>query len=91
MDARIRGALKPGGIYLEGDYVDSKKQAERARAPYQEIRDQCGGQREGSRHIDIPSSLEMLQRLFREAAFSAMKLLWQRGETAVYLAENSRG
>jgi tRNA (cmo5U34)-methyltransferase len=84
--SRVRAALKPGGIYLEGDYVVSKEQAELALATYQEIRDQCAGQRERRRHIDIPSSLDMLQRLFREAGFSEMKLLWQRGKAAVYLA-----
>lgn len=83
---RIRRALKPGGQYVEGDWVvaPEKEQAllEAHRAQVGE-RESAG---EGAYHVDIPFSLATQRRLLRAAGFDKVEVVWQVEEAAVYVA-----
>jgi tRNA (cmo5U34)-methyltransferase len=82
---RIRSALKPGGIYIEGDYVVSPADEEQFLAEYAaQIAERATS--DGYYHLDIPFSLETQFRLLREADFATVELLWQAGLSAVYVA-----
>jgi tRNA (cmo5U34)-methyltransferase len=81
---KINRALKPGGKYIEADYVVSKGKEVHLLALYQEKAD--AGYLDGSYHLDIPMSVEMIKALLFEAGFSNTEIVWQLGESAVLKA-----
>jgi tRNA (cmo5U34)-methyltransferase len=80
----IRRLLRPGGLYIEGDYVvtpeKEKDLLRRYRRSVADIKDV----KSGSYHIDIPFSLATQRELFTEAGFSDFTLIHTEGETAIY-------
>jgi tRNA (cmo5U34)-methyltransferase len=85
--AKIRRALKPGGGYVEGDYVVSPQQEARLLAAYRERMDAADPAQEGLYHVDIPLSLPHQRALLLGAGFARVEVLWQEGEAAVYVAQ----
>ena len=89
--AGIRAALKPGGVYIEGDSVTPPEMEAQFLAEYREQIDPLPQPAPGQYHIDVPLSLETQRRLLLEAGFRGVELLWQRDpldmwNAAVYLA-----
>jgi tRNA (cmo5U34)-methyltransferase len=84
---KIRRALKPGGGYIEGDYVVSKAEEERLTNAFRQTADSAGpGAEAGAYHLDIPLALETQRRLLLEAGFAGVEVIWHEGEAAVYVA-----
>ncbi len=83
---RIFNALKPGGLYIEGDYVVSRAKEVLALAAYYDRIGPDFPEREGHLHLDIPLSRERQLELLREAGFSAVEITWEREEAAVFMA-----
>lgn len=82
---KIKGALKPGGRYIEGDYVVTP---EKEQYLLEEYRRAIAELPEGELyHIDIPFSLATQRRLFQNAGFRKFNLLWQQDEQMIYVAE----
>jgi hypothetical protein len=79
--------LKEGGTYIEGDYVVSDEEASQLLAEYREKMEQVEKRGEGIYHIDIPLTVEMQQELLLEAGFAEVKLIWEEGESVVYVAK----
>jgi tRNA (cmo5U34)-methyltransferase len=80
---RIRQSLRPGGIYIEGDYyVTAAEEAESVKRR-EAILSQC---EDGLYHIDIPFTLDTQRRLLLEAGFTAFDVMWQVGDKAVITA-----
>lgn len=82
----IRKALKPGGKYIEGDYVTTPEKEKQVRDSYYRIHRENRDIEDGTHHIDIECSLETQKGLLLEAGFSNMEVIWQQGETAIYTA-----
>ncbi len=80
---RIFNALKPGGSYIEGDYIVSVEKMNRLLA---EFRCMPAAYQEGGHHIDIPLSLDIQKALLRAAGFTSIDVVYQRGENVILTA-----
>jgi len=77
---KIWAALKPGAIYIEGDYYVDPAQEKKLQEQYlqgEQVED-------GYYHLDIPLSLPSQQKLLQQAGFRQVEMEWL-GE------ENGRG
>jgi tRNA (cmo5U34)-methyltransferase len=83
---KIRRALKPGGIYVEGDSVTTPAMEQTFRAAYHEQMAAMPQAGEGHYHIDVPFSLDTQRALLLEAGFTQVDLIWQKDSTAVWNA-----
>ena len=79
---RIRQSLKPGGLYIEGDYVVTPDKERRLLCKHKGLLPDQSDRK--LYHIDIPFSLQTQRELFREAGFGDFELIWRRGEQLVY-------
>ncbi|MEA4884897.1 MAG: class I SAM-dependent methyltransferase [Clostridia bacterium] len=92
--SRIAGALKGGGMYIEGDYVVSPEEERLLFARYAEIVKSlraAGAIEEddpvdGKYHIDIPLSAESQVAVLREAGFADVEVVFTQGAAAVFCA-----
>ncbi|MFZ5814610.1 MAG: class I SAM-dependent methyltransferase [Bacillota bacterium] len=85
--ARIRAALRPGGLYVEGDwYVGPEEEAQflqRRASLLSQVEPGAGA----LYHVDIPFTLETQRRLLEQAGFSSVSVPWQEGDKAVLRAQ----
>jgi tRNA (cmo5U34)-methyltransferase len=79
--AAICRALRPGGRYIEGEYVVAEAEEQRRLA---EVQRQARTEAAGTYHLDLPLSLATQQRLLAEAGFGLVDVIWHKGEAAVY-------
>ena len=82
---RIRMALKPGGCFINGDYIVSPKEASEMLAAYQAA---TVGMKpdEGPVHIDIPFCMEDELDVLRRAEFDSIEVPYHRAAAAVFVA-----
>ncbi len=83
---RIHRALKPGGAYVEGDYVVSEDKERQFLAEYASNSKMLADSAAGAYHIDIPLSLHTQRKLLAVAGYEHIKTVWQEGEAAVLVA-----
>lgn len=81
---RIRRALKPGGLYVEGDYVVSPPEARDMMAAFDRIMEGTGG--DALYHIDIPFSVADQIATLQNAGFAEVDVAWKDGIRAVFTA-----
>ena len=73
---KIFGALKPGGLYIEGDFIVNALMAEQYRRRYAIIAANLPHKaKAGEYHIDIPCTVEAQQALLCTAGFGVVELL----------------
>ncbi|MGM0421218.1 MAG: class I SAM-dependent methyltransferase [Bacillota bacterium] len=84
---KIVHSLKPGGKYIEGDYVVDEGKEQRLLQQYRGRMEREEFLREDFYHLDIPFSLETQEDLFERAGFKFFKLIYAFGETAVYTGQ----
>jgi len=82
----IHKGLKPGGFYIEGDYVVTKGEEEELFKRYAEFRRMHPEVANGAYHIDIPFSPETQLRLLLDAGFAEVEVAWSGEGTAVFVA-----
>jgi len=83
---RILAALKPGGLYIEGDYVVSRAKEVLVLADFQDRIGLDTPDGAGKYHLDLPLSRERQLRLLREAGFPRAEIVWDGDEAAVFAA-----
>jgi tRNA (cmo5U34)-methyltransferase len=83
---KIRQALKPGGKYIEGDYITTQEKEKQVRDDFFKLRKSDPSLVDGTHHIDFECSLETQKDLLLKAGFTRVDVLWEYGETAVYTA-----
>ena len=83
---KIRQALKPGGKYIEGDYITTPEKEKQIRDDFLKLRTSDPDLADGTHHIDLECSLETQKGLLLRAGFARVDVLWEYGETAVYSA-----
>ncbi|MEE4194740.1 MAG: class I SAM-dependent methyltransferase [Anaerolineae bacterium] len=83
----IRQLLKPGGKYIEGDYIVSQDAADEEMAAYQAALGAESATQDGVYHLDIPMTAETLTALLRKAGFSTVDVIWQQEVNAILVAE----
>lgn len=80
---RICRALRPGGRYVEGDYVVSPEEDESLLQAY---RERMNGPGDGRYHIDVPFSVPTQKRLLIEAGFTTVEVVYHQHSAAVLVA-----
>jgi len=85
---KIARALKPGGEYIEGDYIALSREEESSFLAERRQRLK-GTDKEDSAlyHIDIPFTLGKQEKLLSRAGFHDFQVIYQAGENAVYRAK----
>jgi tRNA (cmo5U34)-methyltransferase len=83
---KIMKALKPGGKYIEGDYITTPEKEKQIRRDFLKLRASDPDLVDGTHHIDLECSLETQKGLLLKAGFARVDVLWEYGETAVYSA-----
>lgn len=83
---KIRSALKPGGLYIECDYM-AKDQAEEDFyfSELARIRKEQNISENEFVHYDTPCTVENQIKMFKEAGFKESKKVWQMGQTVIIL------
>ncbi len=81
---RIYKALKPEGLYIEGDYVVDQTKESRLYEEYLKIKEEKNIEIDGSFHIDIPFSIKTQKQLFDETGFKTFQLHYHENEAVVY-------
>ena len=84
---RIMDSLKPGGIFIEGDFIVSKDEERKYLSRYEEISKNNPTITDGSHHIDIPMTLETQKQLLIEVGFSKIDVIWEGSRAAAYIAK----
>ena len=84
---KILKSLKPGGLYIEGDYVVSEETSREMQSAYAELREKHGAVGDGLYHLDLPLTLPVQKRLLLEAGFGIVREHWKQGEAVVLSAE----
>jgi tRNA (cmo5U34)-methyltransferase len=84
--SKILRALKPGGLYIEGDYVVSGAKEVLGLAAYLDVLGSDLTDKEGQYHLDLPLSRGRQLKLLREAGFSTAEIVWDGDEAAVFAA-----
>ena len=84
---KIYRALKPGGVYVEGDYMVLEQAEEDAcLAAYERL---CREQKldaEKRFHFDRPCTVDTQLRLLKSAGFQEAEKLWRQGNTTLIRA-----
>lgn len=91
---KIRGALKTGGKYIEGDCVITPEKQREIWEWYSqnysaEAINEARDAKDTLYHFDIPCTIETQFCLLREAGFSKVDLIWhdEGEEPAIFVAE----
>ena len=73
---KILSTLKPGGVYIEGDFIVDDMMAEQYRRRYEIITANLPDKaKAGEYHIDIPCTLEVQKKLLHDVGFSSVEVL----------------
>lgn len=83
---RIHRSLRPGGRYVEGDYVVSPEEEERLLQAYHQRMSEAAAVADGRYHIDIPFSVSTQRRLLLEAGFASVEAVYHEHAAAVLVA-----
>lgn len=81
---RIHESLKPGGSYIEGDFVVDAAEEQEFLEYYQEKMQTLDPQKAGLYHLDLPFTVEKQIRLLKEAGFDNVTATWHKGAAAVF-------
>ena len=82
---RIRAALKPGGLFINADYVETEYESARRLAAF--AVDAAGNRH--LRHIDLPLTVQAELELIREAGFAFDWIAFQRARCATFVGATS--
>lgn len=84
---RIHACLKPGGVYLESDYLAYSQEYEDERfRKYQAFIQEQGLNPDHAYHFDTPCTAENQVRLLHQAGFDAVTEEWRVNNTALLRA-----
>lgn len=85
--ARIRAALKPGGVFVEGDYYPlTREDEERFLARRADLVSRLAPGEADLYHIDIPFTIETQRQLLLDAGFASVEVIFQCDDKAVLVA-----
>lgn len=83
----IRKSLKPGGKYIEGDYIATTlEEEEQYLKEYDDRMNQIENAGSSLYHIDIPFTIETQVKLLYKAGFARVEVLWNSDSAAVLTA-----
>jgi len=83
---KILTALKPGGLYVETDYIAADDEEERQMLREADRLLARYGENHPLFHIDIPFTVERQLALLRQAGFTHVRLHWKKDAAAIMTA-----
>lgn len=84
---RLHASLKPGGVYVEGDYmVTDPAQEAFYFAQAEQLRAQQGLPPNAPVHYDTPCTVQHQIELLLQAGFSRVEMVWREGNTTLLIA-----
>ncbi len=87
----IHIGLRPGGLYIEGDYVVAEEEEKELLREYWKLRRANPEVANGAYHLDIPLSTKTQIRLLSNAGFAGVGITWSSDKAAVFTARKARG
>ncbi len=88
---RIFQALKPGGVYIECDYMVEKQEEEDFYfSENRRIRRELGISEEEFYHYDTPCTIQNQKELFLKAGFSHSEMIWRKESTTLLLSQKEK-
>lgn len=84
---KIKLSLKSGGKYIEGDYVVSKEYETEFLNRYYKIMNSLSTEEKDLYHIDIPFTIETQKKLFKEAGFKKIEIIWESENNIIMVVE----
>ena len=89
--ANILKALKPGGRYIEGDYMAESQAAEdRLLAERKKLREAQNIPAGAFYHFDIPCTVENQTKLLLHSGFTRVDKVWHKGKTAILVCQKQK-
>lgn len=83
---RIRRALRPGGLYIEGDYVVSPAAEAEHQAAYERIRTEQALDDSLLYHLDLPFTVKRQLQLLEQAGFKEVDVVHRERNWAIFIA-----
>jgi tRNA (cmo5U34)-methyltransferase len=80
--------MRPGGAYIEGDWVVSQQEELVYLSAYEEAVGEAQTSKNGGYHTDVPQSLETQKRLLSEGGCRTVKVLWREAGNGVCVARS---
>lgn len=86
---KIFDAVKPGGMYIEGDYMVSPETEVEALAYYFEHAGDLNDAEKGKFHLDIPFSVDKQIMLLKSVGFESVRVIYRTNNNAVLVAKKT--
>lgn len=93
---RILKSLKPGGVYVESDYMiapdstpDPQATEDYLFAEYERLKREQGLDNANEYHYDTPCTEENQIKMLRAAGFANVREVWRDGDTVVLVGEKA--
>jgi tRNA (cmo5U34)-methyltransferase len=83
----IREALRPGGRFINGDYIRADGEQE----PLPTFPGASTGESTELLHVDLPLPIDVEEQLLTEAGFSSTRVVFRTARSAVFVAERRAG
>ena len=83
---KLKKALVPSGIFVEGDYIVSPEEEKRLLKEFQELTKKDSRVEDGQFHIDIPFSEDTQIRVLKEAGFRKIDIIFRTSRSNVVTA-----
>lgn len=87
--AKIFDAVKPGGIYVEGDYMVSPEMEVEALAYYFEQAEGLKEADKGKFHLDIPFTVDKQIMLLKSVGFESVQVIYRTNSNAILVAQKA--
>jgi tRNA (cmo5U34)-methyltransferase len=85
---KVRQALKPGGVYLECDYMVTEQAVEdKLFAENVKLRREMNIPDGGYYHFDTPCTIDNQISLFKKSGFSSAEMVWRMANTTLIAAK----
>jgi len=84
---KIRKALSPKGIYIEGDYIVSDEEQDRLLKKFHLLKKDFSLEEELPYHVDIPFSERSQIRALRRAGFEEVEVLFRSSRSNIVVAK----
>ena len=86
---KIRCALRPGGTFVNGDYVVTRREAERIRERFLKQMSRLDRCPSGTYHLDLPLCIDEERELLKTAGFTETVVVFETGSAAVFVSRTA--
>jgi len=84
---KIKAALRPHGVYIEGDWAVTPEDEQKYLSGYKEATQSLSGSESGDYHIDIPFTISTQQKILKKAGFKEIEIVWETPKQYILVAK----